>query len=97
LILTDDEIRSLTRREQPAAQARVLDRLGIAFRRHPIDGVLLVPRDSTVKALGGEIVLDAPRQYEIRREAFERRRKPAGRSSADETFVTGWCRGWTLH
>ena len=78
MILTEQEIRSLTRREYPAAQTRVLDRLGIAFRRHPIDGVLLVPRASAVTALGGEAALDAQPQYEIRREAFEgRRKKPA--------------------
>jgi len=75
LILTEQEIRSLTRREQPAAQGRVLGRLGIPFRRHPTDGVLLVARASAVSALGGEMTLDAPPQYEIRREAFEDRRK----------------------
>ena len=77
MILTEQEIRSLTPRERPAAQARVLGPLGIPFRKHPVDGVLLVPRASAVTALGGEVALDEAPQYEIRREAFEgRRRKP---------------------
>jgi hypothetical protein len=77
LILTEHEIRSLTRRERPAAQARVLDRLGVPFRRHPVDGVLLVPKASAVAALGGEVPLDLLPQYEIRREAFTRGKKTA--------------------
>lgn len=54
MILTHDELAAVTRRTQPAAQARVLRRLGIPFRPHPIDGVLLVAKEAALKALGVE-------------------------------------------
>lgn len=42
--LADDEVRELTHRERPAAQARALDAVGIPYRRR-LDGTLLVIRD----------------------------------------------------
>lgn len=52
MILTEDELREITRRERPAAQARVLRKLGIPFKAHPTDPVLLVDRDTARAALG---------------------------------------------
>lgn len=54
LTVTQDELAEVTRRDRPFAQARVLRRLGIPFRVHPADGVLLVARDAVLKALGGD-------------------------------------------
>jgi len=50
--LTEAELREFTRRERPSAQARVLERLGVPYRPHPTDGVLLVARESVRAALG---------------------------------------------
>lgn len=47
------ELAALTRRDRPAAQARVLDALGIPFLLHPTDRVLLVSRTAVEAALGG--------------------------------------------
>ncbi len=47
--LTDDEVRELTHRERPAAQARALDAVGIPYRRR-LDGTLLVIRDDIKSA-----------------------------------------------
>lgn len=41
MILTADEVAELTRRARPTWQARVLDHLGIPYRRRP-DGTLVV-------------------------------------------------------
>jgi hypothetical protein len=57
LTVTQDELAEVTRRDRPSAQARVLRRLGIPFRIHPTDGVLLVARDAVLNALGS----DSPR------------------------------------
>lgn len=76
LTVTQDELAEVTRRDRPSAQARVLRRLGIPFRIHPTDGVLLVAREAVLKALrsdslaadsdiGGEYVVnvDAIRRH----------------------------------
>lgn len=52
MILSEHELREITRRERPAAQARVLRKLGIPFKPHPTDPVLLVDRDTARAALG---------------------------------------------
>ena len=54
MILSPSDLAELTRRERPAAQARVLRRLGIPFKIHPSDGVLLVARDAAAAALWRE-------------------------------------------
>ena len=43
MFLTDDEVIELTRRRQPAAQARVLDEARIYYTM--VDGRPVVPRD----------------------------------------------------
>lgn len=43
LCLTPEEIRDLTAKERPSAQARALDAMGILYRRRP-DGTLAVLR-----------------------------------------------------
>lgn len=52
LLLTASELADLTRRERPSAQARVLRALGVSFRAHPTDGILLVARSAAEAALG---------------------------------------------
>jgi hypothetical protein len=52
LVLADAEIRDITHRRQPAAQARALDRLQVPYSRR-LDGTLLVGRDAMKRALGG--------------------------------------------
>ena len=54
MILTAQELVALTRRSSSAAQARVLRRLGIPYRAHPTDGVLLVARDAALAVLGAK-------------------------------------------
>lgn len=54
LTLTAAELAELTKRERPAAQARILRALGIPFRAHP-DGSLLVLRSAAEAALGTEL------------------------------------------
>ena len=51
LILSPSDLAELTRRERPVAQARVLRRLGIPFKIHPVDGVLLVAKEAVSAAL----------------------------------------------
>lgn len=53
LLLSDAEIRALTHRDRPKAQARVLTRLGVPFKAHPTDGFLIVSRAACESALGG--------------------------------------------
>lgn len=69
LLLTDDELYQLTRRQSAAAQARVLTRLGVPFKTHPTDGVLLVSRAAAEAAMGAPITA-APRsandEWEVR-------------------------------
>jgi len=43
IVLTDDELVELTKKERPSAQARVLDFMGIQYRPRP-DGTLAVLR-----------------------------------------------------
>lgn len=45
LVLTDAEIRAVTRKQRPSAQVRVLRAMGIAHRIRP-DGSVLVLRES---------------------------------------------------
>jgi len=52
LTLEPEELAALTRRDRPAAQARVLRALGIPFRIHPTDSVVLVSRVIVEAALG---------------------------------------------
>ena len=51
MILSPSDLADLTRRERPAAQARILRRLGIPFKIHPVDGVLLVAKEAVSAAL----------------------------------------------
>lgn len=51
MILTSDELASLTARTRPAAQRRVLDALGVAYAVRP-DGTLIVARDPVERMLG---------------------------------------------
>lgn len=53
--LTPEELIAITRRERTSAQARVLHALGIPFREHPSDAVLLVSRAAAEAALGATI------------------------------------------
>ena len=55
MVLSASELLQLTRRERPTAQARVLRALGIPFREHPTDGVLLVSRAAAAQALGASV------------------------------------------
>jgi hypothetical protein len=50
--LSDAEVADATRRRQPAAQARFLDRSGVPYRRRP-DGTLLVSRAALDATLAG--------------------------------------------
>lgn len=50
--LTDAELIDATRRRQPTAQARALQRMGVRFLRRP-DGTLLVGRQALEQALCG--------------------------------------------
>jgi hypothetical protein len=52
LLLQPEELVAITLRERPSAQARVLRLMGIPFRLHPTDGVLLVSRAAVTSALG---------------------------------------------
>lgn len=49
--LTPDELRRITKRKQHVAQARVLARLNIPFKRHPIDGSMVVGREAVNRSL----------------------------------------------
>lgn len=50
--LTDAEVVDVTRRRQPCAQARTLDRMGVPYKRRA-DGTLLVGRSALEAALSG--------------------------------------------
>ena len=52
MTLSPAEVAALTRRDRPTAQARVLRALGIPYREHPTDGVLIVARAAAEMALG---------------------------------------------
>ena len=76
MILTQIELLAITRRDRPSAQARVLKRLGIPFRVHPSDGILLVPRDAAKTALGGDVTPAAndPQAFEVNVNAMRSKR-----------------------
>jgi hypothetical protein len=57
--LSNEELIELTRRRQPAAQARVLDGWGVPHMRRP-DGSLVVGRAAVVARLGGAAEPPAP-------------------------------------
>jgi hypothetical protein len=65
VILTQDEIAALTHRDRPTAQARVLRLLGVPFRAHPTDGVLLVSRAAVEKALGATVEQSTAEEFEV--------------------------------
>jgi hypothetical protein len=50
LCLSDDELLEVTRRRQPAAQARILALLGVPYKRRP-DGSLVVSPVAVAAAL----------------------------------------------
>jgi len=81
LLLSASDLALLTRRERPAAQARVLRRLGIPFKIHPSDGVLLVARDAATAALGGEPAPDLVPQFEVNVQAIRERHGKAPHAS----------------
>lgn len=74
LTLSPDELRELTRRDRPAAQARVLAALGVPFKAHPTDGVLVVSRMAAEKALGTtvEVQENQPIEWDLNMEGFKR-------------------------
>ena len=76
MILTQTELLAITRRDRPSAQARVLKRLGIPFRVHPSDGILLVARDVAKTALGGDVtpVANDPQAFEVNVNAMRSKR-----------------------
>jgi hypothetical protein len=81
LILSPSDLAELTRRERPAAQARVLRQLGIPFKIHPSDGVLLVAKDAATAALGGTAAPDVVPQFEVNVQAIRERHGTAPHTS----------------
>jgi hypothetical protein len=81
LILSPSDLAELTRRERPAAQARVLQRLGIPFKIHPSDGVLLVAKDAATAALVGLATPDVVPQLEVNVQAIRERHGTAPHTS----------------
>ncbi|MBE7524747.1 MAG: DUF4224 domain-containing protein [Burkholderiales bacterium] len=81
MILSPSDLAELTRRERPAAQARVLRRLGIPFKIHPSDGVLLVAKDAATAALGGVAAHDVVQQLEVNVQAIRGRHGTAPHTS----------------
>ena len=73
MILSPSDLAELTRRERPAAQARVLQRLGIPFKIHPSDGVLLVAKDAVIAALGAAATDDVVPEFEVNVHALRER------------------------
>lgn len=59
MILSEQELRTLTGKQRPSAQARVLDRLAIPYRTRP-DGTLVVIRASVEAPSLGSARLPAP-------------------------------------
>lgn len=53
--LTPEELQRITKRRQHAAQARVLEILGIPYMRHPLDGSVLVGREALRRVLAGTL------------------------------------------
>lgn len=54
MILSDTELRAVTKRDRPSAQARVLRLLGIPFKFHPTDGGLVVSTAAAEAVLSGK-------------------------------------------
>ena len=83
--LSDSEVKDVTHRRQPAAQARVLQSWGVTFRRRP-DGTLLVSREEATSRLApgswpDEIsrqVIDQPETPEEQQAAFKGWAGPRG-------------------
>jgi hypothetical protein len=75
VILTQAELITLTRRDRPTAQARVLRLLGVPFRPHPTDGILLVSRAAAEKALGLEIANAIAQDFEVNVEGIRQHGK----------------------
>ena len=65
MFLTQADLIALTRRNRPGAQARMLRQLGIPFRAHPTDGVLLVLRAAAERALGAEPTAESAQGFEV--------------------------------
>ena len=65
MLLNQDELIALTRRDRPKAQARVLRLLGVPFRAHPIDGVLLVSRVAVEQALGVTVERAIAQEFDV--------------------------------
>ena len=81
MILSPSDLAELTRRERPAAQARVLRRLGIPFKIHPSDGVLLVAKDAATAVLGDLAARDVVPQFEVNVQAIRERHGTAPHTS----------------
>ena len=81
MILSASDLSELTRRERPTAQARVLRRLGIPFKIHPSDGVLLVAKDAVIAVLGGAATQDAVPEFEVNVQAIRERYGKAAQTS----------------
>ena len=73
MILSPSDLADLTRRERPAAQARILRRLGIPFKIHPVDGVLLVAKEAVSAALVGVATTDTAPPLEVNFQAIRMR------------------------
>lgn len=67
MILSDADLVLLTHRARPSAQARVLRKMGIPFKVHPIDGGLQVARSAAEAYLGtDDAAANDSEHYEIR-------------------------------
>jgi hypothetical protein len=79
MFLTPDEIVTLTRRDRPSGQKRVLDALGIPYRVHPVDRTLIVSRAVVEAALGGDAIEGQPAAevYEVDVEGIRNHGKTA--------------------
>ena len=81
ITLDAEEVAALTRRDRPAAQARVLRALGIPFRLHPTDPVVLVSRAAVEGVLGNwstdEDPTAKPALYEVDIEGIRNHGKTA--------------------
>ena len=81
LMLSNQELVALTRRDRPTAQAKVLRVLGIPFRVHPTDGALLVSRTAAESVLANsstdDLSLAQPVRYEVDIEGIRKHGKAA--------------------
>jgi hypothetical protein len=59
----------------------VLQRLGIPFKIHPSDGVLLVAKDAATAALGGTAAPDVAPQFEVNVQAIRQKHGTAPHTS----------------